>query len=298
MNNRISLSVIDFQEKYGDKGAIDAAAKLGLSIIDFDLSPHHVDKDGDVYTLGKDGVKEYFASIAAYATERGVKIGQTHGRFNGYGNTPEGDEIFKKNAELDCIATAALGSKYTVFHTPAHNHVGDLPDERMFEIGVSLFSIALPFAKEHGIKIAAETHGTASKYNKMEFFGIPENLLELIKRVRETSPAGDALCVCVDTGHTNLATNMGYPSVGDVIRLLGSLVEVLHLHDNNGIKDQHKILGTGIIDWKDVFAALDEIGYAGYYNLETMLKHFGDGFEEAEAEFSAKVLKHMLKIKN
>lgn len=298
MNNRISLSVIDFQEKYGDKGAIDAAAKLGLSIIDFDLSPHHVDKDGDVYTLGKDGVKEYFASIASYATERGVKIGQTHGRFTGYGNTPEGDEIFKKNAELDCIATAALGSKYTVFHTPAHNHVGDLPGERMFEIGVSLFSIALPFAKENGIKIAAETHGTASKYNKMEFFGIPENLLELIRRVKETSPAGDALCVCVDTGHTNLATNMGYPSVGDVIRLLGGLVEVLHMHDNNGIKDQHKILGTGIIDWKDVFAALSEIGYAGNYNLETMLKHYGDDFEHEEAEFSIKVLNHLLKTLN
>ena len=298
MNNRISLSVIDFQEKYGDKGAIDAAAKLGLSIIDFDLSFHHVDKDGDVYTLGKDAVKEYFTSIAAYATERGIKIGQTHGRFSGYGITPERDGIFVKDAELDCIATAALGAKYSVFHTPAHNHVGDLPDGRMFEIGVSLFSTVLPFAKEHGVKIAAETHGTASKYNKMEFFGIPENLKELVKRVRENSPAADALCVCVDTGHTNLATNMGYPSVGDVIRYLGDLVEVLHMHDNNGIKDQHKILGTGIIDWKDVFAALDEIGYAGYYNLETMLKHYGDGFEESEAEFSAKVLKHMLKIKN
>ena len=298
MNNRISLSVIDFQEKYGDKGAIDAAAKLGLSIIDFDLSPHHAEKDGDVYSSGKDGVKEYFASIAAYAAERGVKIGQTHGRFNGYGNTPEGDEIFKKNAELDCIATAALGSKYTVFHTPAHNHVGDLPDERMFEIGVSLFTTVLPFAKENGIKIAAETHGTASKYNKMEFFGIPENLLELIKRVRENSPAADALCVCVDTGHTNLATNMGYPSVADVIRLLGGLVEVLHMHDNNGIKDQHKILGTGIIDWKDVFAALSEIGYAGSYNLETMLKHYGDDFEIEEAEFSVKVLNHLLKTMN
>ena len=298
MNDRISLSVIDFQEKYGDKGAIDAAARLGLGIIDFDLSPHHVDKDGDIYSLGKEAVKEYFASIASYATERGVKIGQTHGRFNGYGNTPERDELFVKDAELDCVATAALGAKYTVFHTPAHNHVGDLPDERMFEIGVSLFSTVLPFAKANGVKIATETHGTASKYNKMEFFGIPENLLELIRRVKETSPAGDALCVCVDTGHTNLAVKLGHPEVGDVIRRLGSLVEVLHLHDNNGIKDQHKILGTGIIDWKDVFAALDEIGYAGSYNLETMLKHYGEDFEYEEAEFSVKVLNHMLKNRN
>jgi sugar phosphate isomerase/epimerase len=88
---------------------------------------------------------------------------------------------------------------------------------------------------------------------------------------------------------------MGYPTVGDVIRDLGDLVEVLHMHDNNGIKDQHKILGTGIIDWKDTLSALSEIGFSGYYNLETMLKHYGDGFEIEEAEFSIKVLNHMLK---
>ena len=299
MNDRISLSILDLQKKYGDREAIDIAAKIGLSNVDFDLVflKHSVDKEGDIYSLGKDAVREYYSSIADYAKERGVKIVQTHGRLVGYGNTPEGDELFVKNAEMDCVATAALGAKYTVFHTPAYNWVGDLPDTRMFDIGVSLYSSVLPFAKENGIKIAAETHGTASKYNKMEFFGIPENLLELVRRVRETSPAADALCVCVDTGHTNLAVKMGYPAVGDVIRQLGSLVEVLHLHDNNGIKDQHKIVGTGIIDWKDTLAALDEIGYSGYYNLETMLKHFGEDFEIEEAEFSVKVLAHYLKNK-
>ena len=295
MNERISLSILDLQEKYGDKRAIDEAAKIGLVNVDFDLLSHSVANEGDVYSQGAEAVKAYFTSVGEYAREKNVKIVQTHGRLIGYGITPERDVTFVKDAELDCIATAALGAKYSVFHTPAHNHVGDLPAERMFEIGVSLFSTVLPFAKEHGIKIAAETHGTASKYNKMEFFGIPENLKELIKRVREASPAGDSLCVCVDTGHTNLAAKMGYPPVGDVIRDLGELVEVLHLHDNNGIKDQHKILGMGIIDWQDVLSALREIGYSGYYNLETMLKHYGEDFEIEEAEFSVKVLNHMLK---
>ena len=300
MNDRISLSILDLQEKYGDLRAIDEAANIGLSNVDFDLvfSGHSVDKEGDIYSLGKRAVWEYYSGVAAYAKERGIKIVQTHGRLVGYGNTPEGDELFVKNAEMDCIATEALGAKHTVFHTPAYNWVGDLSDERMFEIGVSLFTSVLPFAKAHGIKIAAETHGTASKYNKMEFFGIPDNLLELIRRVKETCNAADALCVCVDTGHTNLAVAMGHPPVGDVIRRLGSLVEVLHLHDNNGIKDQHKIIGTGIIDWKDIFAALREIGYKGYYNLETMLKHFGEDFEIEEATFSVKVLDHMLKSRN
>lgn len=294
MDNRISISVIDLQEKYGDKGAIDAAARIGASAIDFDVSLHSAEKDGDIYALGKEAVREYFSDVAAYAKERGVKITQTHGRFSGFGNTPEGDGLFIKNAELDLIATAALGAKYSVFHTPAKNWVGDLPDEKMFEIGVSLFTSILPFAKREGVKIAAETHGTASKYNKMEFFGVPENLLELIRRVKSSSDAGEFLCVCVDTGHTNLAVKMGHPSVGDVIRQLGSLVEVLHMHDNDGIKDQHKMPKTGILDWDDILAALSQIGYSGYYNLEVMLKHFGTELMEDEAAFSIKILKNML----
>jgi sugar phosphate isomerase/epimerase len=129
----------------------------------------------------------------------------------------------------------------------------------------------------------------------MEFFGIPENLLELIRRVKSVSDARDHLCVCVDTGHTNLAVNLGHPPVGDVIRQLGTLVEVLHLHDNNGIKDQHKIPMTGIIDWNDVICALFEIGYKGYYNLEVVLTHFGKELMEEEATFAVKVINNLLK---
>lgn len=295
MDKRVSISIIDLQKKLGHKAAIEAAKKCGADAIDFDLSPRSVAREGDIYSRGKDAVREYYSELKEHADNLGIKINQTHGRFCGYGKTPEEDELFLKNAELDCIATAALGAKYTVFHTPAYNHVGDLPDEQMMNIGHSLFSSILPFAKENGIKIAAETHGTASKYSKMEFFGIPENLLGLIDRVKHTSDAGEHLCICVDTGHTNLAVKMGHPSVGNVIRQLGSLVEVLHLHDNDGIKDQHKMPKTGILDWNDILSALDEIGYKGCYNLEVVLDHFGPELMEDEAAFSIKIMKNMLK---
>ena len=130
----------------------------------------------------------------------------------------------------------------------------------------------------------------------MEFFGYVENLIELINRVRACCDAGSELCVCVDTGHTNMTVRYGNPSVGDVIRKLGSLVQVLHLHDNNGIKDQHKIPKTGIIDWGDVLDSLDDAGYQGWYNLENCTNHFGPDFEVEEAEFSVKVIRQMLKI--
>ncbi len=60
MNNKISLSILDLQEKYGDRGAVAEAVKIGLSNVDFDLVflGHSVDKEGDIYSLGKDAVRE------------------------------------------------------------------------------------------------------------------------------------------------------------------------------------------------------------------------------------------------
>ncbi len=297
MNKKISMSLIDIQEKVSDKSAMDAAVAIGADGIDFSLLNHSVGKEGDLYNEPIERIIEYYRELKRYADGLGLEIPQTHGRLIGFGVSPEGDEAFAKSAEIDCIVTRILGAKYCVVHTPAITWVGaDHSDEEMFDIGIRLFTSILPFAKREGVKIAAETHGDSGKYGKMEFFGYVDNLIELKRRVDACCDAGDALCVCVDTGHTNLTVRYDNPSVGDVIRKLGSLVEVLHLHDNNGIKDQHKIPMTGIIDWNDVLSALDDAGFNGWYNLENTINHFGPGFELEEATFSVKVLRHMLKV--
>ena len=291
--DRISLSTVDLQSQ-GDEYAIDMAAKLDLDGIDLDLSMHDVAKCNDVYSKGEEAVIEYFTSLSKYAKEKGVTIAQTHGRLYGYGVDSEGDERFLKNARYETIATSILGAKYCVVHTPAYNWVGDLCDEDMYRIGVSLFSSILPFAKERGVKLAAETHGTASKYGKMEFYGIVDHFLGLFDRIREVCDSADALCICVDTGHTNLGVAHGHQKVGDVIRRLGSLVEVLHLHDNDGVKDQHKMPKTGNLDWGDIVSALREIDYRGYFNLESSIDHFGRELMMDEAALAIKILRALL----
>ncbi|MBR4762233.1 MAG: hypothetical protein IK086_06320, partial [Clostridia bacterium] len=61
------------------------------------------------------------------------------------------------------------------------------------------------------------------------------------------------------------------------------------------LTDQHKIPMTGTIDWKDVFDALDEIGYTGIYNMELALRHFGKDFQVETAEFAVKLMRYILK---
>ena len=150
--DRISLSTVDLQ-RWGDRYAIDMAAQLDLDGIDLDLSMHDVANDKDVYSKGEAAVIEYFTSLSEYAREKGITVAQTHDRLYGYGVTPEGDVRFLENARYDTIATAILGAEYCVVHTPAYNWVGDLRDDEMYRIGVSLFSAILPFAKEKGVKI-------------------------------------------------------------------------------------------------------------------------------------------------
>lgn len=297
MSNKISMCLYDFQSHLGDRAAIEIAKKIGADGIDYSLYVHDVRKEGDLYTLGRDAVIEYYTELKQYADLLGIEFSQTHGRLYGFGMSPEEDEAFVRNSELDMLATRILGAKYCVVHTPPVGWIGpDKTSGEMFDINSRMFSSILPFAKREDVKVAAETHGYCRKYECMEFFGYIENLVIGCDNAKSDGDFSDSLCVCVDTGHTNMTVRHGFPTVGDAIRMLGDRVEVLHLHDNDGVTDQHKIPMTGTVDWADVFAALSEIGYSGWYNLENTATHFGEGFALEEAKFSIKVLRQMLNI--
>ena len=295
---KISMSLVDIQQASGDKAAVDMAKSIGADGLDLDLFVHSVSKENDVYARGEAAVIEHFKDVKAHADSIGIEIAQTHGRMMGYGLSDKDTAEFVRNTELDLLATAVVGSKYCVIHSPSIAWVADgdkKSGEEMEKIFSDMLDDILPFAKKHGVKIAIETHGFSHKLQKMEYFGYIDKLAEAIDRAISDKGAEGYICVCVDTGHTNMTVRHGNPSVGEVIRLLGKRVEVLHLHDNDGIKDQHKIPMTGIIDWADVMAAIREIGYAGWYNLENDITHFGKGMEREEAVFSVKVLRNLIK---
>lgn len=59
------------------------------------------------------------------------------------------------------------------------------------------------------------------------------------------------LKICFDSGHKNFIT----PNLA-VLENYGEFVEVLHLHDNHGLSDEHLICGQGTIDWENFAANL------------------------------------------
>jgi sugar phosphate isomerase/epimerase len=72
---------------------------------------------------------------------------------------------------------------------------------------------------------------------------------------------------CYDSGHAMLA---GDPL--GVIRAMGPRLWGVHLHDNDGKDDEHRLPGMGIVPFEDVARTLAEVGYRGTFLLEIYRK--------------------------
>lgn len=87
-----------------------------------------------------------------------------------------------------------------------------------------------------------------------------KELVELIKLINLPY-----VKVVYDTGN-RVAFGHDLPSD---IRLLGDLIAHVHIKDKNK-KNQNTLLGTGLVDFEQVFYALDDINYDGPFTFETV----------------------------
>lgn len=57
---------------------------------------------------------------------------------------------------------------------------------------------------------------------------------------------------------------------------LGERIKALHISDNDGINEAHRMPGKGVINWQEVIKALKDINYTGTLNFETHVKTVED----------------------
>jgi len=296
---KVSLSLFPFQGAYGDIRALELAREAGVDAVDFALDSRKrfdVTNPDSVYSHSDREIVEYFTGIREKAAELGIAVCMTHGRQEGFKNIKEEDEILVENIRRDLLATKTLGAPTCVIHAVTTIFMGpDCEPKMMRDLNFDMFTRILPYAREYGVKIATETFGDAVRYHSCDFFGNIDEFIKSYHRICAVEDFRKYFTICVDTGHSNKASRYNHnPSPGDVIRMLGSNVTELHLNDNDTYTDQHKIPMTGTIDWNDVFDALDEVGYSGYYNMELSLKWFGEELMTESAAFAVKVMKHFL----
>ena len=142
-------------------------------------------------------------------------------------------------------------------HAYGINELGTDDAQKTWDLNVTFMRELLACAKEHDVIICFEN---------MPMPNFSLGSVEAIRRfVREMDD--DHFRVCLDTGHVNVFEGQ---SLYDAVIMIGDKLQTLHVHDNNGRSDEHRMPWFGgTADWEGFGRALREIGFDGVFSYET-----------------------------
>ena len=222
---------------------LERIAKAGFSEVHW---CHHW---GDDFVYSESEVRE----IGRWLRDLGLGLNSLHGtsgKEKGWASTVEYERLAGVDLVKNRIAmTAELGGDVVVMHAPGEG----LSPTSNAQLVKSLDALE-DFACGHGVRIAVEN-------------GDWHVVGEMLERYDEAHVG-----LCYDSGHANMAPG----GLEALAGLKGRLIAI-HLHDNDGKDDQHKLPFTGTVDWEGVARILAGSSYAKCVNLESLM---GQGGEE------------------
>jgi sugar phosphate isomerase/epimerase len=80
------------------------------------------------------------------------------------------------------------------------------------------------------------------------------------------------LGLCYDSGHGNFRPRLSL----DKLESFKARLIAVHLHDNDGTDDQHRVPFHGSVDWPRVTAIIARSSYKKCLSLESSMKTHGD----------------------
>jgi sugar phosphate isomerase/epimerase len=149
--------------------------------------------------------------------------------------------------------TSTLGGDAIVLHVPPAPKVESLTRWKS-QLRYSLDELR-PFAQTHQVRIALENM-------------VRDNFEMIDLLLADYAP--DFLGFCYDSGHGNVdGLGLDHPE-----RLKDRLV-VVHLHDNDGSGDQHKLLFDGKVDWERLSKIIAASAYKKCVSMEVNMRNTG-----------------------
>ncbi len=228
----------------------------GFRCADFNMS----NTDSELYRISEGEFVRMLKNELALAKNAGIEINQVHGpwRWPPRDSTPDERKERMEKMKKSIFGTSVLECEDWVIHPIMPFGINDRGTEneaKTWKLNVEVMKELVYEAKKYGVTVCVENM-------PMPEFAIssPEEILKLTELVDDES-----FKVCFDTGHAAICVG---GEIGDEVRQLGDRIRVLHIHDNNGETDLHRMPMYGIINWRDFNKALSDIGYGGVFSLE------------------------------
>lgn len=255
MDMNISTEIVSAAQIVGDEKAVEYVAKAGFDGWDFsmfDMCRYDWSTEKAVMTghpLASDNYLAFARKLKQIGLDNGIVCNQSHAPFPV--SCPEIRSYLKR--AIEC--TAEAGGEICVIH-PDNYKTPEENGEMYLEL--------LPFAKECGVKIAAENMWVWDAVKDVSSFAAcatSESFVEHIDMVGDPS-----LVACLDLGHAEMRGSGS--GAANMIRALGYRLQALHIHDNDRWHDSHQIPFSMDMDFDTIVRALKETGYRGWFTLE------------------------------
>lgn len=272
---KTSTEIASLAKLVGEAKAIELIAKSGFDAWDFSMfSMARYDRanmrlfESD-HPLHGSEYRSFAKELRRIGLECGIVCNQSHAPF------PVCYKEIRDYLKRAIECTAIAGGDTCIIHP--NNDKGPLENREMY------FEL-LPFAKEHGVRIATENMWN---WDTERDVALPaacshhDDFLAHIKAVNDPY-----FVACLDIGHAEMR---GLNTTAkDMILTLGESLAALHIHDNDRHHDSHQIPFSMQIDFDGVVSALKEINYSGYFTLEA--DAYLGGFTKETAELGIKNL--------
>jgi len=158
-----------------------------------------------------------------------------------------GVELVQNRIEM----AARLGSDVVVMHLPPEPEGTEGKDMFKAQLQKSLDELN-PCATENGVCIALENGVAETRFGMIEW------------ALSRYDPA--YVGVCYDAGHGNI-----HAGSLDWLERWKDRLAAIHLHDNDGSDDQHRLPFAGTVDWERLVRIIAQSSYTKCVNLESMM---------------------------
>ena len=252
---KISTEIGSASKIIGEEKAVELVAKAGFDAWDFsmfamckyDWASQKLFENN--HPLAGNDYLAFARRLRQIGLDNGIHCNQSHAPFP----TSCGPIRSYMKRAIEC--TAEAGGKICIIH----------PDNRKSaEENSEMYLELIPFAKEHGVKIATENMWCWDDEKDQSCAAAcssPESFCSHIDVV-----GSEWLVACLDIGHAEMRGSD--TSAPEMIKALGSRLHALHIHDNDKWHDSHQIPFSMDIDFDAVVRALRDIDYKGYLTLE------------------------------
>ena len=270
--NKIAVQTGGTEKLYSVKEAYRRIRDWGFDAVDANID--HVLSGGNITkgmippVLIKGGREcmDLFKPWAEGAKEAGIENYQAHAPFPSY--VADNPDVNADMIEVlkNCIrACDTMDCRNLIIHPFFLGYDKQLSARDEWDLNIESYAKLIPVARECGVTICLEN--MFSGFRGKIYAACCSNMVTAANYVDELNrlAGSETFGFCLDTGHALICGL----DIKQCMLTLGKRIHAFHIHDNNGLNDQHLAPYMGVLDWNRFVEGLKEIGYDATLSFET-----------------------------